>query len=59
VSDRVVVRSASVEAAKVLTRRNRERGKPSDSATVRLAGARYVAPEEPNGSDTNGSTSPS
>lgn len=53
-SDRVVVRSASVEAAKVLSRRNAARGRVSDPATLRLAEAKLVSPE-PGDPETNGS----
>jgi hypothetical protein len=38
----VVVRSSSVEAAKLLMRRNAERGKTTDSETSRLAKAKFV-----------------
>lgn len=38
----VVVRSSSVEAAKLLMRRNAERGKTTDRETSRLAKAKFV-----------------
>lgn len=52
-SDRIVVRSSSVEAAKALARRNSARGVATDPWTLRLAGAKYVNGD--NG-ETNGST---
>lgn len=51
----VVVRSSSVEAAKVMVRRNARRGKATDSQTSRLAEARFV-PEAPTPADGNGSS---
>ncbi len=51
----VVVRSSSVEAAKLLLRRNAERGKSTDPQTSRLAGAKYM-PEAPTPADSNGSS---
>jgi hypothetical protein len=50
----VVVRSSSVEAAKLLMRRNSARGKQTDPKTSRLASAKFVpAPQTP--ASTNGS----
>jgi hypothetical protein len=50
----VVVRSSSVEAARLLVRRNAERGKSTDPQTNRLADAKFV-PESP-AADSNGSS---
>ena len=51
----VVVRSSSVEAARLMVRRNAERGKTTDSQTSRLAEARFV-PEAPTPAGSNGSS---
>jgi len=52
VTERVVVRSSSVEAARALLRRNAARGRETDATTSKLAGARFVARDGHGSEDT-------